>query len=76
MAEQVKLDPHWAFSGGKRIFLLHLEEMGITYEQVCTFCKKNKRPPPERMPKAQRERLITFLSDVEQRQKLFEELHE
>ena len=76
MAEQSKLDPHWAFSGGKRIFLLHLEDLGITYEQVCLFCKKNKRPAPDRMPKAQRDRLIKYLSDVDVRQKIFEELHE
>ena len=74
MSEQAKYDPQWAFSGGKRMFLLHLEELGLTYEQVCLFCKKNRRPFPEQMPLTQRERLIRFLSDEEQRKKMLEDI--
>jgi hypothetical protein len=76
MEKQVQLDPHWAYGGGKKTFLLRLEQVGITYEQVCLFCQQNKRPIPEKMGHTQRDRLLIFLDDSEQRKKIFSESEE
>ena len=66
-AKKVQQDPHWAYGGGKREFLLRLEDVGITYEQMSQFCRANQRPIPEKMGKEQRERLLLFLCDEENR---------
>ena len=74
MAQKIEQDPNWAYGGGKRTFLVRLEELGITYEQVCLFCSQNKRPFPEKMGEPQRERLLQFLSDTSQRERFFDEI--
>jgi len=66
-AKKVQQDPHWAYGGGKREFLLRLEDVGITYDQMSQFCRANQRPIPEKMGKDQRERLLLFLCDEENR---------
>ena len=66
-AKKVQQDPHWAYGGGKREFLLRLEDIGITYEQISHFCRANQRPIPEKMGKDQRERLLVFLCGEENR---------
>ena len=73
MAKKAGLDPQWAHAGGKRRFLLRLEDLGITYEQVCAFCIKNKRPAPEKMGQSQRDRLLIFLDNEEHRKKVLED---
>jgi hypothetical protein len=66
-ARKVQQDPHWAYGGGKKEFLLRLEDVGITYEQISQFCRSNQRPIPENMARQQRERLLNFIQNDEHR---------
>ena len=63
--ERSKMHPDWRLGGGKDRFLKALESLGITYEQVAEFCRKHRRPTPSRMPDAQRDRLLKFISQPE-----------
>lgn len=64
---QASFHPDW-LSGGQQSFLRELSELGMVYDAVSEYCRANKRPEPASMPPEQRDRLIVFLKDEENRQ--------